>query len=61
MPAEVVGKRETNDISRQFLSNMHGRGFYTPWFLCTYNMQDDLSLLPKNLVTNHFIGMASFL
>ena len=56
-----MGTQDNNDISPTVPVEHARPGFYTPWFLCTYNMQDDLSLLPKNLVTNHLIGMASFL
>merc|ERR1712208_52373 len=55
-----MGTQDNNDISPTVPVEHARPGFYTPCFLCTYNMQDDLSLLPKNLVTNHLIGMASF-
>ena len=49
MTDEVMGTRDNNDISRQFLSNVYGRGFYTPPFLCTYNMQDGHFLTTEKL------------
>ena len=41
MPDEVVGKRESNDISRQFLSNVYGHRL-----LC---MQDEFYLTTEKL------------
>ena len=53
MPDEVVGKRESNDISRQFLSNVYGHRL-----LC---MQDEHYRTTEKLgVTTPGLDMVSF-